>query len=220
LKSIKFPLSELFEYEWKVDFIMSDASLSIYNATQSIFGQQYLHGMCVVHFWRNIRKKIASLVAKEFRKELKLDLEFLEGIHDSKLFESALSLFDQKWTPKAAEFLEYFFETWVGSNFCNWYKGSIPPGFSNTNNGIEGFNQGLKSKYTEWSRFRLGEFADILQEVVKDYSDETSKLPFPNSLTITEDEWKKAQITRNEVFYLKTTLYFIGSILKVKKKEN
>jgi len=44
------------------------------------------------------------------------------------------------------EFIDYFLQTWVYSEFCNWHAGSIQIGFSTTNNGIEGFNFARKNK--------------------------------------------------------------------------
>ena len=134
LSSINYFLKELYDYNWEINLLIADGSLAIYNAGRSVFGQAYTHGMCAVHVWRNLEKKISSYVPQKHRKEIRYDLKLLEKIHDSKLFEVGLNLFQKKWETKVSDFYEYFITTWADSVFSNWYKGSIPPGFSNNNN--------------------------------------------------------------------------------------
>ena len=40
-----------------------------------------------------------------------------------------------------------------------------------TNNAIEGFNNGLKAKYTEWDRLKLEDFITTLREIIEDNFD-------------------------------------------------
>lgn len=47
-KSIKHSLKLIFQYEWSIDLLLSDASMAIHSAAQSIFGSNYIHGMCSI----------------------------------------------------------------------------------------------------------------------------------------------------------------------------
>jgi len=85
------------------------------------------------------------------------------------------------------------FDTWINSEFSNWYRGSIPLGFSHTNNLMEGFNYVLKAKYTDWEKFKLAEFIQLVEQVIIDYSEETIQSPFPSVQRFPKDVWEKAQ---------------------------
>ena len=62
------------------------------------------------------------------------------------------------------------------------------------NNSIKSFNNAIKSKYTEWERFKLSEFMDTIQEIISDYSEATMKVPFPTVINISETIWIKLNI--------------------------
>jgi len=208
LESLKSAIQEFFGYEWVVDFIMSDGSQAIHNASRKIFGRTYVHGMCSVHMWRNVEKKNHSLISVDDRPHLKADLRFLENIHTISLFEVALSLFEKKWNEKGSDFLDYFYENWVDTSFSNWYRGSIPSRFSHTNNAIEGFNNGIKLKYTNWERPQLGDFLKIIEEIISDYSEQTSMLPFPKSLSVSKDLWMKAQKMEKDSYFKEEETFY------------
>ena len=57
----------MFNYDWEVDLVISDASNAIHLAVESVFGQNHLHAMCSVHVWRNAEKNITSFVKTEDR---------------------------------------------------------------------------------------------------------------------------------------------------------
>lgn len=71
---------------------------------------------------------------------------------------------------KDPEFLTYFEKNWVNSHFFNWSRALIPAGFSHTNNFLDGFNNGIKSRYTEWELLKFDEFFHFIQEMIEDYS--------------------------------------------------
>ena len=154
------------------------------------------------------RKKIHSLISVDDRPHLKANLRFLENIHTISLFEVALSLFEKKWNEKGSDFLDYFYENWVDTSFSNWYRGSIPLGFSHTNNAIEGFNNGIKLKYTNWERLQLGDFLKIIEEIISDYSEQTSMLPFPKSLSVSKDLWMKAQKMEKDSYFKEEETFY------------
>ena len=56
LESIKSAVKEFYQYDWKVDFVMFDASNAIHTAVKSVFENSYIHGMCSVYFYRNGEK--------------------------------------------------------------------------------------------------------------------------------------------------------------------
>jgi len=207
LSSVKHSLKTIFQYEWSVDLLLSDASQSIYRASRAIFGQNYIHGMCSVHLWRNLNKHIPSFVPTEKRKELKADLDFLQNLDNVGIFDVAISLFEEKWEDLSG-FLDYFFENWINSSFSNWFRGSIPPGYSTTNNGIEGFNHGIKAKYTEWERLKIEDFVKTLKDIVIDHSTATAYSMFPISFKLTEELWNKAQLLQNCAFIQKDQATF------------
>jgi len=214
LNSVQDSLQKVFQYQWNIDLLLSDSSFAIYSASKAVFGNKYTHGMCSVHFWRNVQRQISIIVPVDRRKELKKDLEFLKNIHETLMFDRAIDLFEQKWEDHIPEFLEYLLATWVNSVFCNWYNGSIPPGFSTMNNGIEGFNNGLKVKYTEWERLEIGEFIKAVKEIIQDYSQEGTAGLFPISISIEEEDWKKAQITQQNSFIkLENNTFYWGHSL-------
>ena len=88
--SLKSSLQQIFHYDWEIDYLMADGSQQIYKAARSIFGEDYVHGMCFVHVLRNLEKKIASYVKKEQRKELKDDIKFLENLAEKDAFDASL----------------------------------------------------------------------------------------------------------------------------------
>jgi len=100
LQSIKDALEKFYKYAWEVDLVMADASLAIFNATGSIFGNSYKHAMCSVHVFRNTEKKIISKVSRQHRKDLRNDLRFLEDLPDQSLFDIVIKLFEEKWKKK------------------------------------------------------------------------------------------------------------------------
>ena len=55
-------MTKFFNYDWKIDLLMADASLSIHKATRQIFRDEYIHEMCSAHVWRNMEKQITSHV--------------------------------------------------------------------------------------------------------------------------------------------------------------
>lgn len=114
-------------------------------------------------------------------------MQALQNIHDATVFDFAILLFEEKWENEIPEFLDYFFDNWINSKWENWYKGSIPAGFSTINNGIEGFNFAIKEKYTNWERLKLEDFILILQEIINDYSDEIKSKKFPTEVHIREE---------------------------------
>ena len=200
LLAIKHALQEFYNYEWGVDFIMADGSPAIRNAAKEVFGNKYQHGMCSVHMRRNVEKKITSYVKVDSRKELRKDIDFLEKIHDMNLFKAAISLFEKKWIGTAPDFIKYFNQTWVYSDFCNWYRGAVPCGFSHTNNGIEGFNFGIKQKYTDWDRYQLNEFINVLKEIIGNNSKEALDEPFVLSFNLDQNLWIKVQEMMDDPF--------------------
>ena len=208
LESIKSAVQKFFSYDWIVDFVMSDGCQAILNASRSIFGETYIHGMCSVHMWRNVEKKITSLVKVEDRADLKEDLKILENLHSITLFQNALFLFEKKWDQNGSDFLNYFYENWVNSDFSNWYRGSIPVGFSHTNNAVEGFNNGIKLKYTNWERLQLNDFFKVVEEIINDYSEQSLALPFSKSLIIEKCLWKKAQSMENDPYLQEDTTFY------------
>ena len=117
-------------------------------------------------------------------------------------FDKVITLFETKWDSKVHEFVTYFFETWIHSTFHNWYRGAVPIGFSHTNNGIEGFNNGLKSKYTDWEKFTMEEFIPLCRDVIVDYSVKTSQKSFPVTLFLNETVIKKAEIMVDDPFLM------------------
>ena len=118
--------------------------------------------------------------------------------------------FWKKWNQKGSEFLDYFFENWVNSGCDNWYRSSIPTGFSHTNNGIEGFNNGIKSKYTDWEKLKLNDFFVTVRGIIKDYSKDTVTKEFPDNVDTSKELWIKAQDMENDAFFKKneTNLYW------------
>jgi len=218
LSSIKYALQEFYKYEWRVDFIMADGSHAIRNATKAIFGDKYQHGMCSVHVKRNIEKRITSCVDVEHRSDLRDDFDFLKIIHDSGLFKVAISLFEKKWNSITPEFVDYFLQTWVYSEFCNWYAGSIPIGFSTTNNGIEGFNYAIKNKYTDWDRYKLNEFVGVLKGIIEDNSKEELENSFPTSFTLDQNLWRKVLDIKKDPFKQTDQITFYWSQLKINGK--
>ena len=219
LESIKSAVKEFYQYDWEVDFVMSDASNAIHTAVKSAFENSYIHGMCSVHFYRNVEKKIVSLLEKEDRSSMKEDIKFLENMHSKDLFNCALVLFEKKWAEKAEGFLDYFYENWINSQFDHWYRGSIPPGFSHTNNGIEGFNNGIKSKYTNWERLQLQDFFNLVEEMIKDQSEESSKNEFPRTINVSKDLWIKAQEMEDDDFLKEGNKTFYWCRRKDEKKK-
>ena len=179
LRNINAALEKYYCYSWKVDFVMGDASESIYNASIAVFGNSHRHGMCSVHVFRNVEKKIASFVPTKFRKDLRSDLKFLENLPSTSLFEAGIKLFEEKWEGRIPEFLDYFFNEWIDSKFCYWYRGAIPVGFSHTNNGIEAFNSSIKKKYTNWERLHFQDFLSMIKNIIHDHSEKSTSTPFP-----------------------------------------
>jgi len=56
LDSVRNSLEMIFKYEWRIDLLLSDASMAIYSAAALTFSAKYTHGMCSVHFRRNVEK--------------------------------------------------------------------------------------------------------------------------------------------------------------------
>lgn len=148
--------------------IVCDAAKSISNAFKAEFGAETKVIMCWAHMLRAVKRKISSLVNnKDKQQQILKDIYFLQTISTVRRFQTARSLFVEKWSTEE-DFIEYFTDEWITQN-PNWYEGAMQR-VPSTNNALEALNGVIKSQFTFRERLSLPEFIQVLENLVSQFS--------------------------------------------------
>lgn len=121
-----------------------------------------------------------------------MDLDKLQLARDQQTFDTASTLFVEKWSKVSKELVKYFEDEWLVQN-RNWYEG-FRVKTPSTNNGLESKNRLIKDEHTLRERLDLSQFRVVLFSMVKQWSIEyTSGLNTLNSgaPTVDLEMWTK-----------------------------
>lgn len=134
--------------------VMADAAAAIGNAFKLTFGNNVTVLMCFTHVIAAVDRK--AMVHKDSKALIKSDIRKLRFAPNKPAFDTACSLFIEKWTSRETVFIQYFKKTWINRN-SNWFSGAhyrVPT----TNNALEGYHSGLKMHQTYWRQKGIAEF--------------------------------------------------------------
>ena len=113
------------------------------------------------------------------------NLSFKEGY---KLVKNKfLNKFSTKLNGEIVAFFDYMDEVWINSTENQWYEGANPWHLGN-NQGLEGKNQDIKMNYTFRRRLGIGELMNSMALMVKEWSEEDTKLLYNDRLSALEGE--------------------------------
>lgn len=162
-KAIETHTNTIFE----PNVLISDAAPAIRNGFYDTFETATQNVICYVHVLRNLRK--APLKNKANRDAIINDVKVLHKSADEREFQTACSLFIQKWTQDEEEFCSYFQSQWLQEDTQNWYCG-YSPFVPAHNNGQEGFNNHVKKDHLMRELLPFDTFKIVSIEMVSEMS--------------------------------------------------
>jgi hypothetical protein len=188
--------------------------------TEGYYNRGYIFGNCTAHASRKFTKhmKKAGMVHKKGHyTELRSDLDFLTRFpFPYPQFQCALELLKLKWGDAATEegaegdtqtaaVISSLWPEYFTHNKCGWVQGLFPPGVSNSNQGLEGGFNVIKSLVHFYKRTPLRDFLRHSFDGVKSLST-TDALPkhcfsFEPRIYYTDraaDTWELAQRAANK----------------------
>jgi hypothetical protein len=172
------------------EVLIADSANAIRNAFLETFGEKQMI-MCWAHVYRNVIKKVSSLVSKNQQIEMISDIETLQLSQSKKVFDRASNLFLKKWRKGEPEFIKYFEHEWLKSHNL-WYEGAkhFTP---STNNALESFNRVIKDESTLRERQPLSRFRILALKTVEKWSKEyaNQSKEFKTEATVTLELWTK-----------------------------
>ena len=190
-KSIKVGLQKIEQTPINPVVLVSDASDSIRNAFVDVFGEKELV-MCWAHVYRNVAKKVSSMVNKDSQADMNEDIKILQLSQNKMIFKKASILFLKKWQEKEPVFIKYFQTEWLQTHE-NWFEG-VRHFTPSTNNCLESFNRVIKDEETLRERLPLSRFKILALESVEKWSKEYERnlkvISFQPSITL--EVWTKA----------------------------
>ena len=184
-----------------------------------VFGEETERLMCWPHVTRNIDDKIALLKKESKNEELAAkvdaDIDYFQWATTETEYEVNYKALVDKYTKEEnvvnytteeedalKKFFDYVDDNWGPKTpVKNWFAGSNP--FSLTQNqGIEGKNKAIKASYTFKSRVSIGKLFQIVEVMLRDWSEQDDSLIFshrlalldgPEGLALKTNGWKWAQ---------------------------
>ena len=145
--------------------------------------------MCWPHVYRNIKPRIDSIRMKDMNvgKSILNDIEEIQwSVMNEKTFRVVYELLEMKYANEDMEedlkslvddFFQYFRKQWVDSPVFRWWEGAHPWKISN-NQGIEGTNRVIKEEHTFKRRCPLGNFFNIVDRMVFEWSKKSDDILF------------------------------------------
>lgn len=145
--------------------------------------------MCWAHVFRNVTPRLGEVKKNnmEIGNAIMADIEFLQwSATNEATFRKAYTLLEQKYLENdmddklhdaVKDFFIYFRKQWVDSPVFRWWEGAHPWCVSN-NQGIEGTNRVIKADHTFKRRCPLGNFFDIVDRMVNEWSKRSDDLLF------------------------------------------
>jgi hypothetical protein len=172
------------------EVLIADSANAIRNAFLETFGDKQMV-MCWAHVYRNVIKKLNTLVAKNQQTEMISDIEALQLSQSRTIFDRASNLFIKKWRKSEPEFIIYFENEWLKTHNL-WFKG-VQHFTPSTNNALESFNRVIKDEKTLRERLPLSRFRILALETVEKWSKEYANhsKEFMTETTITLELWTK-----------------------------
>lgn len=137
-KAVKNKLEQLFEFTWDPTVLISDAAPAIQNGFNASFPGKLIR-MCWAHARFAMGKKVDSLVRKENRNQILVNIDLIQVTDSPEKFECGLNLFLAKWKVEEKSFIDFFNSNWILIN-KNWYEG-CSKGSPSTNNALKSFNK-------------------------------------------------------------------------------
>jgi hypothetical protein len=172
----------------QVTTIVSDAAGAISKGAKEVFGDQTVIIMCWFHVLKAARKKMPI----EHCAAIVYDLKVLQLAPSVKIFDQASSLFVEKWSEIAPNFITDFKTTWLDQN-RNWFEGAMrdTPG---TNNPEEGFFGNFKRDFTQRKRVGIGRFFNAVIGYVDIWSNDykIGVNTFQETKEISMDLWQRS----------------------------
>ena len=145
--------------------------------------------MCWAHTYRNVVPRLGDIKKNNMGmgNSIMADIEDLQwsSINEA-TFRIAYDLLEKKYLTQDVddklldaiqEFFVYFRKQWVDSPVSRWWEGAHPWRVSN-NQGIEGTNRVIKADHTFKRRCPLGNFFDIVERMVNEWSKKSDDILF------------------------------------------
>jgi transposase-like protein len=172
---------------------MADHGKGLRNALLAVFP-----GITVADCYFHVSRRVKNdnTLGDSFD-QVRRDCFVLSRISDVKVFRKMRGAAMKSWEKigVSPKFLSKWKTTYASTDWC---LGALPPGFSSTNNPIEGLNAVIKSVWTRRNKLPLIQFLNVVKnEMLRDWSmDYTSFakgiFPNPSQMSIIEKGMKSA----------------------------
>lgn len=129
--------------------------------------------MCWFHMKCKVTDRLSVINDVNIRNEVIQDIQVLHNAPSEVLFDTAVELFFEKWRAQndaqINEYLDYLHSEWIVGH-KGWFLGYIHGPTSN--NGLESNNKLIKKHHTLRKQLPMGEFLQIILEIVLRWSKE------------------------------------------------
>jgi len=175
---VKVSLQSYFSFNWKPNFMVSDAADSILLAIEKVFPTAQ-HFRCFFHAVKAAREKTIRWKDKNEKETLKGNwgyinyaMKLLHRTCSEEEFRSFWDLVSQDWKQKklSDSFIKYFQKNFINNCQKQRWNRMLKFGFNLTNNSIERFHCDIKDTFAERKKLKLTEFLLKLSKMVRDYS--------------------------------------------------
>lgn len=167
--SIQQTIGNMFDKDFRPEYVIADAAPQIQNAAKKVFGVEVKIVMCWYHMHKNVAAKVPTYL-KEIKKQhvFLSDLDKLQVAKTPEIFDIAVELFMEKWRKESTDLIDYFETQWVLKNRF-WYEsfGILIP---STNNALEAKNRIIKDEHTLRERLDLGKFRTVIFDMLETWS--------------------------------------------------
>ena len=152
--------------EFIVEAVIGDAAKAITSAVKKCFPPSTRRIMCYFHVKKNMKTELSGRLSRYYD-EVMSDVSYSHLAVSTEEFRKVTTLMLKKWRTREdlRHFADWFEESWVESELCNWYSGvSRHP---KTNCGLESINGVLKTEETGRVRFPIRRFLPKMKTIIE-----------------------------------------------------
>ncbi|RNA16101.1 amiloride-sensitive sodium channel subunit gamma [Brachionus plicatilis] len=163
-------ISRFFGINLIVKFLMQDAQ-----STCSATARECFPGVTILMCWCHLKQAVKKNITKpieSFKPKIEQDIKRMHYSTTIEQFNIAQELILNSWNSiqQLQDFVTYFTNQWLKSQWKNWKLFTRSYGFSTTNNNTEGFNRIIKLIYTNYERSTILNACKTLEKMLTDLS--------------------------------------------------